>query len=121
MLKESQCRQDSDKGRRRWFSDEDFDLIVWSGHDGVISGFQLCYDKQKSERALTWRQAAGFSHERVDSGETNPAKNLSPVLVPDGLCPIDEIADLFFMRSSEIDPSIRSFITEKFREYRASI
>ncbi len=121
MLKESYSRKKSEEGTRRWFSDDDFDLIIWSGLDGAVTGFQLCYDKQKSERALTWRQESGFSHARVDSGETNPAKNQSPILVPDGLCPIDEITGLFLLKSKEIDPIIRSFVITKLREYRGRV
>jgi hypothetical protein len=118
MLQESHHSKKSDGKKRRWFSDEDFDLIIWTGHDGTISGFQLCYDKQKSERALTWRQTSGFRHERVDSGETNPAKNQSPILVPDGLCPIDELTDLFLENSEEVDVDIRAFVETKLGEYR---
>jgi hypothetical protein len=121
MLQESYARKNLDDGERRWFSDDDFDLIIWSGLDGGVSGFQLCYDKQKSERALTWRQESGFSHARVDSGETNPAKNQSPILVPDGSCPIDKITELFLSKSRGIDPIIRSFVTAKLREYRGRV
>ena len=117
MLQESYARGKSDNEIRRWFSDDDFDLIVWSDHDNAVSGFQLCYDKQRSERALTWRQKYGFRHERVDSGETNPAKNQSPILVPDGVCPIVELTELFLSRSQGVDPLIRSFVTAKLREY----
>jgi hypothetical protein len=121
MLRESSSRTCFDDGKRRWFSDDDFDLIIWWGSGNVISGFQLCYDKQESERALTWRQESGFTHERVDSGETDPTKNQSPILVPDGLCPIDEITDQFLSKSKEIDPTIRSFIFAKLREFRGIV
>jgi hypothetical protein len=121
MLREPCVRKYSDDRKRRWFSDDDFDLIIWWDNDDIISGFQLCYDKQKSERALTWRQESGFSHERVDSGETNPTKNQSPILVPDGLCPIDEITDQFLSKSKEIDPIIRSFVIVKLREFRGIV
>src|SRR5437879_5394940 len=54
---------------RRWFHSDDEDLIVWYADDGSIFGFQLYYDKQKSERALTWLPQSAFSHDRVDDGE----------------------------------------------------
>jgi hypothetical protein len=44
-------RQIPGEGFRRWFSDGDFDLIVWYA-GGEIAGFQLCYDKGRRERAL---------------------------------------------------------------------
>ncbi len=117
MLKESSFTTYPAQDGRRWYSDNYFDLIVWTGPDSSISGFQLCYDKYRTERAVTWTKETGYSHERVDDGEWNPAKNLTPILVPDGLCPIGEIIDLFLSRSAEIDPSIRSFVIDRLREY----
>ncbi len=117
MLKELTSPKNDGKSPRRWFSDDYFDLILWLRQDGSLSGFQLCYDKKKQERALTWSGESGFRHEAVDQGETNPAKNRSPILVPDGLCPISEITSLFLARSSELEPSIRSFIETRLREY----
>lgn len=117
MLKEYSSTTYPAQGGRRWYSDNYFDLIVWTGPDGFISGFQLCYDKYKRERALTWTKETGYSHERVDDGESNPAKNQTPILVPDGVCPIREIIDLFLSRSAEVEPPIRTFITDRLREY----
>lgn len=117
MLKESFSCTYPVKGNRRWFSDDFFDLIVWIGRNGALSGFQLCYDKFKKERALTWNDKNGFNHVRVDDGESNPSKNLTPILVPDGICPTQEIIDLFLERSVEIDPQLSSFVVDKLREY----
>lgn len=116
MLKETFHTNRPDKHARRWFDDY-FDLIIWMGPEGLISGFQLCYDKHKKERALTWTQKNGYSHERVDDGEANPSKNLTPILIPDGVCPIQELIDLFQRRSAEVDARLRSFIDDKLREY----
>ncbi len=117
MLKESFSSKFPEKSNRRWFSDNYFDLIVWIDQNGSISGFQLCYDKYKKERALTWTARNGFNHERVDDGESNPSKNLTPILIPDGICPTQEIIELFLLRSVEIDPQLRSFVVDKIREY----
>lgn len=113
MLKESSLG----KSTRRWFSDDYFDLIVWIGRNGAVSGFQLCYDKYKKERALTWTEKKGYSHERIDDGESNPSKNLTPILVPDGICSSQEIVELFLLRSAEMDSQLRSFMVDKLREY----
>ncbi len=43
----------------RWFSDEYFDLYVWTDPSGTITGFQLCYDKPGKERAFTWFSDSG--------------------------------------------------------------
>jgi len=120
MLKESFTGQYPTRSDRRWFSDDYFDLIVWVGQNGVIAGFQLCYDKFKKERALTWTENNGYKHERVDDGEANPLKNLTPILVPDGMCPTQEIIDLFMLRSVEVDSRLRSFVLDKLREYQST-
>ena len=58
-------RQIPGEDTRRWFVDENTDLIVWfSPPDGkTISGFQLCYDKKSVQRCLTWQKdsSAGTS------------------------------------------------------------
>lgn len=47
-------RQIPNDGFRRWFTDEDFDLIVWY-EDDKITGFQLCYDKKEMEFLINLR------------------------------------------------------------------
>jgi hypothetical protein len=39
---------------RKWFTDEYFDLFVWSDNKGEIARFQLCCNKGRDEHALTW-------------------------------------------------------------------
>jgi len=117
MLKESLSTNHSTKSSRRWFSDDYFDLYIWIAQDGVISGFQLCYDKHEKERVLTWTKKNGYTHERIDDGETNPSKNLTPILIPDGVCPTQEVIELFLSRSTEVESNTRSFITNKLAEY----
>jgi hypothetical protein len=58
--------------RRRWVSEEYFDLIEWYSTDDDIIGFQLCYDKDNNERALTWKKSSAYTHHRVDDGESGP-------------------------------------------------
>jgi hypothetical protein len=103
-------RQVPGEGQRRWFTDEYFDLIVWHDGDGLPTGFQLCYDKNDRERALTWRSGRGYSHERVDDGEIPGRAKMSPVLVPDGSFARSTIAALFLEDSGAIDPEIRRFV-----------
>ncbi|QEN08583.1 hypothetical protein EXM22_11525 [Oceanispirochaeta crateris] len=48
-------RQVPGEDHRRWFLDENTDLIVWYDSSGEkITGFQLCYDKKSVQRCLTW-------------------------------------------------------------------
>lgn len=102
----------------RWFRDEYFDLYVWSNQNGTITGFQLCYDKPGKERAITWLSGKGFFHHRIDSGDQNPIKNQSPVLVQDGLFQGDEIARRFTESSPALDAKLAAFVRRKLKEYR---
>ena len=84
MLSEiKKTRQEEGEPYRRWFTDEDHDLIVWYDAEGKILGFQLCYELGPNERALTWIRGKGYAHNRVDDGETGFFMHkMSPILVP---------------------------------------
>ena len=85
MLREIAARQVEGEPARRWFTSSEIDLFVWVGEDGAPSGFQLCYDKQAREHALTWTPASGFSHMAVDGGESRPGRYKgTPILVANG-------------------------------------
>ena len=119
MLAEIQnCRQVPGEGRRRWFTDSFFDLIVWYQGDGSqIRGFQLCYDKQSSERALTWHRGQGFDHRRIDDGEYPGRMKMTPILVPDGAFDYAVIAERFREESGRIDADIRGFVYKTLMSY----
>jgi len=117
MLKEYPTRQHKGDPKRRWFSNNYFDLIVWQDDISEIIKFQLCYDKSGKERALTWTQGSGFDHNLIDDGEGSPLKNLSPILLADGLFPASEILNIFVADSEVIEQQIRSFIIDKLSTY----
>jgi hypothetical protein len=119
MLHEvEKVRQVPGEGPRRWFADQFFDLIVWYKKDGSVLGFQLCYDKNVKERALTWRRGIGFSHEKVDDGEGQAGRMKStPVLVPDGLFDVSAITAKFTKESAEIDPKIAGLVIQTLGSY----
>lgn len=110
MLKENTALSGQD---RRWFSDDYFDLIVWYDEVGKPTGFQLCYDKEGGERALTWLRDGGISHNRIDAGEDSPYKNMSPVLVPDGVIPYMMLRNEFSLRGAGIDPAVYRLVAER--------
>ena len=112
-------RQIKDEGHRRWFSDDYFDLIVWYDlAETTIVGFQLCYDKRGLERAITWQRGRGFSHNRIDDGETvHEHAKMSPVLVSDGVFLKETVSDRFKASSTGIHPNIAELVYKKIREY----
>ena len=111
-------RQIPGEGIRRWFRDEEIDLIVWYADDGAVEGFQLCYDKSKHERALTWRKTGSFQHHAVDSGE--PAAGgpkMSPVLVADGVVDSRRIERIFARRCEGVPKELAAQISNIILNY----
>ena len=102
---------------RKWISDDYFDLIVWYTPRDTVHGFQLCYDKPRWERALTWLSDRGFAHTEVDSGEDDPHVNRTPVLVPDGSFRADKVLAEFARRGSTLPVELRKLVTEKISEF----
>ena len=100
-------------------TDDCFDLIVWYEPGGDIYGFQLCYDKQRQERALTWTHERGFTHTAVDSGEAGPVGNLTPILLPARTFQAAPVRKQFEVHSANIDETIRKLVLAKIDEYAA--
>lgn len=95
---------------RRWFYSADFDLIVWFA-DGVIAGFELCYDKQIAEHSLLWFPQRGFAHMAIDDGENRPGKHkASPVRIPDGCCDIRRLHAAFAAACQTLPAEIADFV-----------
>jgi hypothetical protein len=107
------------EGFRRWFTDDYFDLIVWYGDDRTLIGFQLCYDKQQRERALTWTREHGFQHNRIDSGEVPGHSKMTPVIIADGAFNRDPVAERFRAACVDIDPAIGTFVFDTISGYPA--
>lgn len=114
MLRENKnIKQYKGEKARKWFEDEYFDLIVWYDAVGEIYGFQLCYNKEEDEHVLTWQKDTGFAHNRIDTGEESPFRNLSPILVPDGIFPHGCVIKKFRERSGGIEQRIAEFVIDK--------
>jgi len=96
----------------RWFSDSYADLYVWYDTDESIAGFQLCYNKDRDEHSLTWKRESGYSHDSIDAGDETPLSNQTPIVVPDGLCPLDALRGEFIRRAEKIEPSVRACVLD---------
>jgi len=113
MLKKIELNADA---ARQWFSDDYFDLIVWYDDRAAIAGFQLCYDIAGDEHSFTWNREGGASHNRIDTGESSPFKNMTPVLLPDGVVPYDTISQKFQERSGAIDQEVVALVLRVLSE-----
>lgn len=121
MLREKKdVRQIEGEGYRRWFTDKNFDLIVWYEDENSPSciGFQLCYDKEDRERALTWSVKHGYSHTKVDDGEAPYTNKMTPILVSDGIFDGRAVREQFFEAAGELDQDLIKFIDEKLEAYQ---
>lgn len=120
MLKEAKhVMQVRGEPRRRWFDDDYFDLIIWFEKDDSVFGFQLCYDREKKARALTWTRAHGFRHSGIDDGDhaVGGAKN-SPVLIEDGLFDAGAVEKKLAAAAGELPADLLAFVLGKLKEYR---
>jgi hypothetical protein len=111
-------RQDSERGYRRWFQDEYFDLFVWQDAAGRPIALQLCYERDTAEGAISWSETDGFAHARVDGGAKQAKYGMAPILRLDGVPPYFRIYKRFLDATADWDPALRSFVLERLREYR---
>ena len=117
MLREIKpSRQVPGEPRRRWFSSPNIDLFVWLNDDDSPSGFQLCYDKELREHALTWTEEHGYSHMGVDAGESRPARPKgSPILVADGYADAPRILEQFRSEAQSLPAQLVRLVEEKIK------
>jgi hypothetical protein len=115
VLREIPARQVPGEPPRRWFTSSDIDLFVWIDDEGAATGFQLCYDKQSREHALTWTEAAGYTHMGVDGGESRPGRYKgTPILVANGCLDVQSILDRLREQGAEcLPPQFLRFIEDK--------
>ena len=105
--------------RRRWFRDDYFDIFIWQDARDAVVAFQICYDLPNQERVLSWRAAGGYTHDRVDGGESSPEKNRTPIMIPDGVLPLIAVLTEFDQRAAGLEPGVRDRLRRLLRAYSA--
>lgn len=120
MLRElSDIRQIDGGHPRRWFQSADEDLVVWFDSDGSIYGFQLCYNRTGTEKALTWMRDRGYSHNKVDAGTRSGLHyGRTPILVADGTLDVPAMTQRFEEISASVPEEIRAVVLARLTEYR---
>jgi hypothetical protein len=121
MLREIRnVRQVPGELRRRWFTSDSMDLIVWIDDDEGPAQLQLCYDKgrRRLERALTWKRDAGYTHTAIDDGEAGNGRYKStPILMVDGDFNSERVATLLSRDGADLPGDILDFVKAKINEY----
>ncbi len=107
--------------RRRWFTAEQMDLIVWIRGEAGIEAFQLCYDKPLAEQALSWQLDRGFTHQAVDAGDAEGLGHKGAPLLTPGNAP-DPARLLHELGSAGpgLPASIRGFVEARLQHYPAA-
>ncbi len=118
MKESAGVRQIPGEPERRWFSSEDFDLIIWISADHTFTGFELCYDKRGRERSVVWSQTRGFSHMAVDDGERRPGRHkATPMLVADGAFDARQVYLSFLEASRSLPQEVTDFVLHTLEQY----
>jgi hypothetical protein len=113
MRERSNVRQIPGESKRRWFSSDDFDLIIWLSDDQQILGFELCYDKNGPQHSIAWSKSAGFRHMAVDDGEQRPGKYKAvPIVIADGYFDANRVHSDFLKASQTLPDEIANHVLQ---------
>ena len=118
----TRLRQSNRSLKKRWFSCVNMDLFVWY-HDSAPVKFQLSYNKQNDERAISWDFHHGFQHYRIDTGENYPRQyKRSPIMIDiRNRQNLTELARNFLAASENIDIAVADFIYARLMAYPESL
>jgi hypothetical protein len=120
ILTEVPARQRAGEPRRRWFSSEELDLIVWLDAAARPTAFQLCYGRPRAEHALTWSPDVGYWHTAVDDGErVGLGYKASPILIPDGALDVPALERLLQASGARLPAEISAFVLDRLRGHPA--
>lgn len=103
--------------RRRWFFSHEQDLLIWFGDDGTPVAFQLSYGKYRDEHSIRWKAGHGFTHYRVDDGESGALSSDAPLLMADGVFEAARVLTRFRELSAEIPGDIADFVAARLKEH----
>jgi hypothetical protein len=122
LLKEYKLtRQIAGEPKRRWFSTDDLDLIVWLNEKEQPFAFQFCYDKRTREHAITWEAGHGFEHSAIDAGEGNALQHKgSPTLIAAGPFDHERVERVFLDSGAELPEPIHRMVAAALKAYPQS-
>jgi hypothetical protein len=112
-------RQRDNEGFRKWYLNSFFDVILWYEENKVdLIGFQLCYSRNKNEKAFTWTK--NYSSNRLVS-DTFFEKGISHmstgILKGEGGCIPEEVIKRFETETDILGKEIQDLIISKIKIY----
>ena len=69
--------------------------------------------------ALTWTRTRGYLHTGIDSDESKPTANRTPILVADGAFPAEQVRREFIVRGNLLPAEIRELVLERIKDYES--
>jgi len=106
---------------RRWFMNQQMDLIVWFDACNEPISFQFCFDKPEAEKSLMWSAEYGYLFMAVDDGD-NPygfEHKKSPMMVAGTKPDMEIIEDLFTLVNGSLPEKVSRFVCNKIKCYQA--
>jgi hypothetical protein len=100
---------------KRWFTSDNMDLFVWLDDENNILNYQLTYDKERNEKALTWDKTEGFKHLVVENSERSCKYPQSPLLKVGGTLDLQKLLTHFDAYSQTLYSEIKSFIISRIK------
>ena len=124
MLRENRINKGKpgqDFAYARMFSDRDHLLSVYFNTEDEIIRFVYVEGLSSDVRSsLTWSHANGLRYSSVDSGESSPLYNRTPIITGKLKLDPDEFLEEFLPLTGNVDTAIVEFIEEKLRDHSNS-
>lgn len=119
LVENKNVRQRPEEGYRRWFLNKFFDVILWyKSKDSELFGFQVCYSKNRSEKAFTWEPKLVSSHFIAKRSNHAGFGNYATSILNGhaGKIPEKVLAKLM-LEQGELEHDIFDFIISKIEDY----
>ncbi len=102
MWEYAKTRQDDPNHVKRWFYDEDCDLILWQTPEGEITRFQFCWGKDgPTERVVEWRGGEQLVQHEV-MNPIKPTDQGSPAFTNTAPIEVDQAKRILVQNAGEL-------------------
>ena len=119
LIENKNVRQREEEGFRRWFLNDFFDVIIWYDKPrGSMKGFQVCYSKNRNEKAFTWSERMASSRYVSDDEDGRPRpSNMTAILSGDAGTIPEKVIGRLMKESGELDKNLLHTIVTRIRAY----
>ena len=117
MLKELKAtRQIPGEPFRRWYTDNDNDLVVWL-EQHRITGFQLLVPGSCGRTVVTWHEGERPTVAGLDDGEGRPGRaKMTPILIHQDTIDVGNVLQQFKGISEELPSGLAKLVEDELAE-----